>query len=109
MDDLDTFNQLEAWPEVKTEVGSSSSMYRCVNPTEVLSQTETGKVSPNELLGGTESGKLPSLWSGLGRMSWLGFGEKAPSEWLEMGRIREVPEQNDSDDDLINIDYDKLL
>ena len=105
---LDTFNNLELWPELKTEAWSSS-MYKYVNPIDDLSQTEAANVSPSEILGMTEPGKLPSLWAGLGRMSWLGYGERAVPEWLEMGRIRQVPEQEDAEDDLIDIDYDQLL
>ena len=109
LNDLASLNKLKEWPEVKTEASSTSYMEQCVNPTEIVNQTESSRASPDEMLGMTESGKLPSLWSDLGRMSWLGFGERASSEWLEMGTVREVPEQDDEDGDLDIIDYDKLL
>ena len=37
---------------------------------------------------GQDSGKLPSLWSDMGRMSWLG----ANLDLFDWGRLREVPE-----------------
>jgi len=66
---------------------SQSSMYRCVNPMEVL-----GTVPSPETL------KLPSLWSPWQRPS-------SPSEPWTKEDLRMVPEDSNLDD----IDYDKLL
>ena len=121
-DSFDSFSQLgpdfgggSPWPPVKTEVqevggsiinnGSSSilldpptntmnqpSMYRCVNPMEVL-----GTVLPSS------STKLPSLWSPWPRPS---------SPTSARDDLREVPEPMGSlgeEQDLDHIDYDKLL
>jgi len=66
---------------------SQSSMYRCVNPMEVLGTVP----SPDTL-------KLPSLWSPWQRPS-------SPSEPWTKEDLRMVPEDTNLDD----IDYDKLL
>jgi len=66
---------------------SQSSMYRCVNPMEVLGTVP----SPDTL-------KLPSLWSPWQRPS-------SPSEPWTKEDLRMVPEDSNLDD----IDYDKLL
>ena len=108
LNNVDIFNQLETWPDVKTEVATTRYDEKCVNPMEAMGQPESRMVTPNKLAG-TEFGQLPSLWSGLGRMPWIGFGERDPSEWLQMGVECDILEQNDSDDDLRKIDYDKLL
>ena len=106
---VDIFNQFDTWPGVKTEVVGTSYSGRCVNPMEVTKQPESSRGTPEDIVSGTESGKLPSLWSGLGRMPWIGFGDRDPSEWLDLGCVREVPEQNDPEDDISDINYDKLL
>ena len=68
---------------------SCHSMYRCVNPMEVL-----GTVAPTL--------KLPSLWSAWPRPS-------SPQAWLRED-TREVPEHSLGEmEGLEDIDYDALL
>ena len=84
----------------------TSSFFNCVDPLDVQ---RTSLKSPEPV-------KLPSLWSDLGRMSWVGAPPLTPlhssfSDLLDLGRLREVPGQLNCDDDLIHmdVDYDKLL
>ena len=102
---------LQPWSDVKTEMPpltpeDTSSFFNCVDPLDVQ---RTNLKSPEPV-------KLPSLWSDLGRMSWVGAPPLTPlhssfSDLLDLGRLREVPGQLNCDDDLIHmdVDYDKLL
>ena len=101
MDSMETDMETGNWSGlIKTE---SSSIFNGVDPTEIMEpMSDIGPPAPAP----EEPGKLPSLWSDVGRMSWLG----ANFDLFDWGRLREVPEQHDCDaDDMINIDYDKLL
>ena len=78
----------------------------------MLAQESRGQKSelPRELgdcLGetGQDSAKLPSLWSDMGRMSWLG----ANLDLFDWGRLREVPDPGSGTAEDISGDYDKLL
>ena len=106
----------ELWP-VKSEA-NPSSLFNCVDPMDVQTSCIKPSVSPpiSDILLSTSSSssetqppcKLPSLWSDMGRMSWLG----ANLDLFDWSKLRdgEVPETGDCDaDDLINIDYDKLM
>ena len=100
MDSMET-DMTATWSGlIKTE---SSSIFNGVDPTEIMEpMNDIGPPAPAP----EEGCKLPSLWSDVGRMSWLG----ANFDLFDWGRLREVPEQHDCDaDDMINIDYDKLL
>ena len=91
---------------IKTE--SSSIFTNCVDPSEIMEPlNDVGPPASAPVVDEAEEPcKLPSLWSDVGRMSWLG----ANFDLFDWGRLREVPEQHDCDrDDMINIDYDKLL
>ena len=109
---------LQPWYDVKTEMPpltpeDTSSLFNCVDPMDI--QRSGLKTSPTPAES-PEPVKLPSLWSDLGRMSWLGAPPLPPlhssfSDLLDLGRLREVPGQLNCDDDLIHmdVDYDKLL
>ena len=109
---------LQPWYDVKTEMPpltpeDTSSLFNCVDPMDI--QRTSLKTSPTPAES-PEPVKLPSLWSDLGRMSWLGAPALPPlhssfSDLLDLGRLREVPGQLNCDDDLIHmdVDYDKLL
>ena len=110
MDGLDNCNQVKSFPEVKTEVESKADIERSNMPGKTSDHRELVESLPDEILGGTGFVKLPSLWAGLDGMSWQGIREQDDSDWLDMENAREVPEQNDEADDYLdNIDYDKLL
>ena len=112
---------LQPWSDVKTELPPltpedplTSSFFNCVDPTEL--QRSSLKSCPPESPEPLKLPSLPSLWSDLGRMSWLGAPPLTPlhssfSDLLDLGRVREVPGQLNCDDDLIHmdVDYDKLL
>ena len=124
--DLEAAGLLQPWSDiktsdflrcdVKTELGpltpEDPSFFTCVDPMDI--QRSALKNCPAE---SPEPVKLPSLWSDLGRMSWLGAPPLAPlhsslSDLFDLGRLREVPGQLNCDDDFIHnmdVDYDKLL
>ena len=109
---------LQPWYDVKTEMPpltpeDTSSLFNCVDPMDIQRSSLKTSLTPAE---SPEPVKLPSLWSDLGRMSWLGAPPLPPlhssfSDLLDLGRLREVPGQLNCDDDLIHmdVDYDKLL
>ena len=109
-----------AWA-VKTE---AASLLACVDPAEVLGAPAPpphgSPASPASLggeaavsssgagcgEGGVKLPPLPSLWSDLGRMSWLG----ANLDLFDWGRLREVPDPGSGTaEDIVSGDYDKLL
>ena len=107
---MDTDTEMSPPWQVKTE----SSMFNCVDPTEIqnISQKHDSHVSPApEPLTSDqqEPCKLPSLWSDLGRMSWLG----ANLDLFDWGRLREVPGHDNCDtcdsEEMTTVDFDQLL
>ena len=106
--------------DVKTELPpltpEDPSFFTCVDPMDI--QRSALKNCPADSPAESpEPVKLPSLWSALGRMSWLGAPPLTPlhsslSDLFDLGRLREVPGQLNCDDDFIHnmdVDYDKLL
>ena len=107
--------------DVKTELPpltpEDPSFFTCVDPMDIQRSGIKNCPASSPASASPEPVKLPSLWSDLGRMSWLGAPPLTPlhsslSDLFDLGRLREVPGQLNCDDDFIHnmdVDYDKLL
>ena len=107
--------------DVKTELPpltpEDPSFFTCVDPMDIQRSGMKNCPASSPASASPEPVKLPSLWSDLGRMSWLGAPPLTPlhsslSDLFDLGRLREVPGQLNCDDDFIHnmdVDYDKLL